>query len=357
MLKGKSLVELATAVQAQAESKVDIVADTRDMTFSATENRATLVIGDPGNPQADVGLTSHALNQLTDHVGIPAKYAKVMQERAPELLERNVQHWLTREPSMRMVRTINGADGGIARAFLSNRYQRIENDRVLASVLPELMGYDVRVVSSELTDTRMYLKFIFPKMEGEVGKGDVVQYGFILANSEIGLGAFSVSPFVMRLVCLNGLTLPKEIDDARMRKTHLGSALSAQVDYYAEETIKADDTAMLLKLRDTMRAYADKDRWNAVLDKMRAANNIEVVDPIATVGRVASMLVLPKTESDAVLTNFLRDNATTQWGLVNAITAVANKADSYDRACELEQMGGRILTLPASDFRVLAKAA
>lgn len=75
------------------------------------------------------------------------------------------------------------------------------------------------------------------------------------------------------------------------------------------------------------------------------------------VERVAELLVLPKLEQNALLTNFLQGGDHTQWGLVNAITAVANNVDDYDRAGEIERFGGRMLSLQSTQWRELAKAA
>jgi hypothetical protein len=65
---------------------------------------------------------------------------------------------------------------------------------------------------------------------------------------------------------------------------------------------------------------------------------------------------LPKLEENEVLKNFLRDSDFTRWGLGNAITRVANEIDSYDRAAELEALGGKIITLPDSDWKDITNA-
>jgi hypothetical protein len=43
--------------------------------------------------------------------------------------------------------------------------------------------------------------------------------------------------------------------------------------------------------------------------------------------------------------------------LANAITAVANTAESYEKATELERIGGTIMTLPIEAWQQLAEAA
>ena len=69
---------------------------------------------------------------------------------------------------------------GKARAFLSNRYRRIDNPDIARVVLPiigEMEG--ARFESCEITDVRMYLKVVNPRLQAEVVPGDIVQAGIL----------------------------------------------------------------------------------------------------------------------------------------------------------------------------------
>lgn len=46
----------------------------------------------------------------------------------------------------------------------------------------------------------------------------------------------------------------------------------------------------------------------------------------------------------------------TRWGLVNAVTEASKEAHSYDRATELEVVGGKLLSLPQADWKTIAEA-
>jgi len=43
-----------------------------------------------------------------------------------------------------------------------------------------------------------------------------------------------------------------------------------------------------------------------------------------------------------------------KWGLANAVTSLANEAEDYDRVVELERIGGKIVDLTPTEFKVLA---
>ena len=70
------------------------------------------------------------------------------------------------------------------RAVLSERYRRLDNFDLAESVLPVLQQLpEVRFESVELTETRMYLKCVTPRLEYEMAPGDVVQAGVVISNS------------------------------------------------------------------------------------------------------------------------------------------------------------------------------
>ena len=113
-----------------------------------------------------------------------------MAQQAPELLANNVNHWLQKKNVRRMVRTMDGK----ARAFLSDRYRVIDHEDVMEAVFDALRDAEVRLQSHEVTDRRLYIKATFPNIQTEIRKGDVVESGFVVSNSEIGMGGINVQP-------------------------------------------------------------------------------------------------------------------------------------------------------------------
>ena len=63
-------------------------------------------------------------------------------------------------------------DGNV-RAFLSDRYRRLDNLELCASVLPIIHGMKGAVIEScEVTEAHLYLKVINKKMKAEVAVND-----------------------------------------------------------------------------------------------------------------------------------------------------------------------------------------
>ena len=128
---------------------------------------------------------------MADKLKIPFAYFERMRNEQASLLDRNVDTWLHHEPELRMVRTLDGQ----ARAFLSDRYRRLDNYDLCEHVLPMLQRLpDARFESTELTPTRLYLKVVTPRVQIEIQPGDIVQAGVVISNSEVGQGTLSVQP-------------------------------------------------------------------------------------------------------------------------------------------------------------------
>ena len=346
---GMNLVELAQEIMRRANTKRDFVAETPDLVFG--EN--ALSVGTAGR----FPLTDHAHGQVADRVGIPKRYYDRMRADAPALLADNVNHWFRETPERRMVRTLDGQ----ARAFLSDRYHRIDNEQIADAVLPVLLenGGHGAVVSCCVTEAKLYIQALFPRLEGEVKRGDPVQGGVIISNGEIGNGALDIRPMVYRLVCENGLISGQIAEDSRLRRNHVGRRVEIGEDYsvYSDETLKADDRALALKIRDSIRALAQPRLFNRILAELRQATQQQPVsNPIAAVSELGKAYPVAQGERDSILTNLIRGGDYSKWGMANAITETANAHPSYDRAVELQAMGGRVLELKPTQWREIATA-
>lgn len=258
MKSGISLVEMAKEIQRQAELKADYVMDTRSLRLEPFGSDLYLNAYTPSGEMAVEPLEINAIahRQIGTHLKIPAAYYDKMLTQHPQLLSENVNAWFEREPAVRLVRTI----GGTARAFLSNRYRRIDNLDIAGIVLPVLQDMEgMHFESCQLTESRMYIKVVNTRLQAEVSPGDIVQSGIIISNSEVGLGSVNIQPLVYRLVCSNGMV----VNDAQTRRNHVGRVNEATENYqlYSDKTLEADDKAFAMKIQDTVRAVVDEVRF------------------------------------------------------------------------------------------------
>jgi hypothetical protein len=356
MKQGKTIQELAAEIARQADAKRDFIADTRHMKFHttpATENNAVASSSLGINGQGVFAVNPHAHNQIAERLGIPAKYYDRMRTEAPALLDANVNGWLQSKPERRLVRTLDQH----ARAFLSDRYRRLDNIDLLGAILPDLAGDGrIQIASTEVTESKLYLKFVVPSLELEVKKGDVVRAGGIVSNSEIGMGALSVQPFVERLICINGAV----VSDMGQRRYHTGRAASDDQEAYelfSDETLKADDTALWMKVRDTIKGVLSEAKFKLIVDRFRSAADQQIQgDPVKAVEVLSNQLNMREEERGNVLRHLIQGGDLSKWGLMNAVTRASQDVESYDRATELETAGGTVLNLAPDQWRTISEA-
>lgn len=188
MKSGLTIVEMAQQIERQSKLKQDYLLDTRRLQVEPFGSQLYLhTFDDHDDPLVEpLEINQIAHRQIGTHLKIPAAYYDRMLSDYPELLAENVNSWFQREPTQRMVRTLDGT----VRAFLSNRYRRIDNLDIAEIVLPVIQQMeDAYFESCQITDSRMYIKVVNKRLEAEVVPGDIVQSGVIISNSEVGLGS------------------------------------------------------------------------------------------------------------------------------------------------------------------------
>lgn len=352
MKTGCSLVSLAQTLEHQLTLKKDLIVPSSLVHHSTTDQGLSrLVVNEAGTP-VNYSVTPLARRQLAEKLKIPHAYFERMREEQPALLDQNVNAWLQREDERRMLRTLNGQ----VRAVLSDRYRRLDNYDLVEHVLPIIQQLpEVRFESVELTETRMYLKCVTPRLRYEMAPGDVVQAGVVISNSEVGHGTLSVQPLLYRLVCRNGLIAA----DRALRKTHVGRMLGTEeesLQVFQDDTLRADDQAFFLKVRDVVQAAVSEATFLQTAQKMQKTLQIKLTgDPVRTVEVLAQRYGLNDTERSGVLRALIAEADLSGYGIVNAVTHFSQEVESYDRASELEAIGGKLIELGTTEWKGLTE--
>lgn len=352
MKTGCTIQEMGQEIIRQSQAKVDYLVNTNRIVMEDWGKQPMLHLrGDDGLDllePLEIQQTAH--RQLGTYLGIPQKYYDRMLTDDIGLLAYNVNRWLQCEPEQRMIRTIDGR----ARAFLSNRYQRIDNLDIARVTLPIIADIpDARYVSCQLTEDYLYIKVVSPRLVAEVTPGDIVQGGVLISNSETGLGAVNVQPLIYRLVCSNGMV----VNDAKARRRHVGRAETTEENFqiYSQETLAADDKAFVLKLQDTVRAAVTEARFAQAVNKMRESKEVKLntVELPAVVKLASSRFGITEDESKGVFQRLIEDADYTLFGLANAVTRHSQDVESYDRATKLEEIGYSVMTMSPMLFHAI----
>lgn len=356
MKAGKTLTQLAMELERQQNNKRDLLVEANTMRIAgAGEGNPLALTVDMGeNISETFSIGDIAHRQMGTKLGIPAVYYDKCFEEDPALLAHNVNNWLEKDDSRWMVRTL---DGG-ARAFLSETYRRIDNFEVANAVLPILSSMPgLKIESCELTSRRMYIKAVNPRVTAEVKKGDIVQAGIMITNSEVGQGSVAISPLIFRLVCLNGMVA----QDASLRKIHKGAQNNVASDFtiYRDETIEANDRAFLMAVEDTVTSALDQAKFAMIVDRMQQASEAKMKS--RAVPKVVELATkeykFTQDEGKGILGHLIEGKDFTLYGLANAVTRLSQDVDSYDRATELEAAGWKVMNMPTNLWNYMNKAA
>lgn len=389
MQNGMTIQELLIEVQRQATQKRDFVADTHESIRMVadplkSDDVCLVLLSQHASELQRFEITEHCHRQIAARLDVPWKfYSRLLQDHR-DLVIHNVNELFEREPSMRLVRTLDGK----ARAFLSDRYRRLDNDEVLSHVLPPLIRGDIEstLLNTHISENKMRLKVLFTNDELKIDLGetaqrapwggadvdaqhrviaqrdsgrDIVRPGCEISNSETGDGSLRIRGFFFRSYCLNGCVFG-DSDAFTYSRNHVGSKLlsASNLEVFSDETQRKQDELIIAECRDALKLMSDPTRVQKMGDALRAAKfeSEHVRNAAAAVSAVVTELPqLLDADRDNILESFIRDQDYSKWGMLNAITAQANsEAITYERACEYEEAGAQLLNLSASAWGRIA---
>lgn len=315
---------------------------------------------------------------VANKLGVPVGYLKRLRVQRPDLYDANVNGWLhghkgdeahsipaaSADKRSFFVRTFQGDSGGVgvARALMSDRYSVIDNTDVLMATMAGIneAGVACDVDGADVTDRRMYVRVrcesvsaLAPELlrgyRSPFGGGDgtenpTVFAGFVVSNSEVGNGSFSITPRLIVQVCSNGMTINKDA----MRAVHVGAKLDEGIRWSAKTQDKALE---LIKLRtaDAVKTFLDVEYMRGVIAKLTEDATVEVPAGSAAkvVETVSRSLMFTQEQQDGILEHFIRGGQLTAGGVMHAVTSYAQTVDDADVSADLEGAGLKALALAA----------
>ena len=352
MKTAKSIIELATEIQRQNELKKDFIVPTQ---VAAVAINGAQQIQFNGNVY---DLTDHALAQVADRLKIPKRYLDYLRAEFPSLLENNINELFKKFPEQRMIRTLDGQ----ARAFLSDRYRPLDNAELANAVFPALQKADAKIVSCEITPKKLYIKAVLPQISALIPGGshlgdDNLNPGLTISNSEIGTGGLTVLPALHDPKCTNLCTF----SFAKYSKYHLGGkgATDDQYNVYTTETKQLADATVFAQLTDVVKASMGGEVFQQIVDHVKTARGNKVAPTQVTkvIEVVSQTHGFNEDEKGSVLAHLIERGDLSQWGVSSAITRAAEDVADYDRASELETIGGHVIELPANQWNTIATVA
>jgi hypothetical protein len=360
---GRTLTDLAAEIQRRAEAKRDLVAPVSKLAMEVVNAEAQLVVHN--GTSEPFPLNGIAAGQLAEYVGIPKAYFDRMRTEAPELLASSVNRWFKDMPAAdrRMIRILDRRN----RAFLSDKFRALENEDLAEAALPVLLDMDLLILSCEITDRRLYLKAVDKRITRDVPTGRLLGDGshqffdtcspvVSVSNSETGCGRLVVETGILTHACTNLAMI-----GTNFKKHHLGMRAEVSDDVYAlltDQTKRATDAAVWGQVRDVIRGAFEVARFEATIGKLVKATEakIEATQVTEVVERMGRKYSLNEGERKGVLARLIEGGTLNLYGLHAAVTRHSADVEEYDRATELERIGGEIIDLPTAAVRELVAA-
>ena len=311
-----------------------------------------------------------AHSQLSDKLQIPKKYYdRLNSDNNLELLDVNVSWWFqNNNKNNYFLRTFVNEETkkGFVRALLSDRFKVIDNYDVLFACLEAIKesGANVEIESCDLTEKRMYVRFIAPEIEvqapellknykspnGESGKTGICT-GFVISNSEVGQGTFSISPRAVVSVCSNGMVFK---DDA-FSKTHLGSKMdSLSKIEWSEQTKEKNKELIICQVQDAIKTFCSEEYIGTKIAQLQEKGAGKLVNPIDAVKNVSRHLSISEEKERDIMNYFLHSQDFSGFGITQALTYYAHNDANADEQADLEMQSVEILE-NINEFDVPAK--
>ena len=162
-------------------------------------------------------------------------------------------------------------------------------------------------------------------------KNDLIIGGLLLTNSETGHKALRVEPRIFRVLCTNGMVL----EDFVTKKIHLGNVLF--------------DEEIYLSIRRSIRELFK--RFGEIVQTLRENTEIKIKSPQKVINNLVEHYHLSEKQKENILIAFGAEPENDKYGIANAVTRAAQAETDWEKAIELEKIGGKIISLSAKEFK------
>jgi len=265
----------------------------------------------------EVEVLPSAQRLFANRLRVPYSYLA----RCPfDLQANNLNYWIQQEVKRRETLFCR-FDGDKLRAVFTDRYTAIDHMEVLSKMLEYGFSLETEVHYS-LDQNLLVLKVPdFTRTFG-FGEKDRIVPGISVANSEVGILAFSIEAYFYRLVCSNGM----------ISKTSVASRF------------KHISRRALEEFPDILRQVIYESEHSQ--RRFEISTQSRVDDPLQTIGSFNRQFNITRKEAQAIEQAWEIEQGFTMFHVINAYTRAAQDPSlSAEEVYKLERAGGLILSM------------
>lgn len=255
-----------------------------------------------------------AQRSISARLGIPYQY---LARCPPEMQAENLNHWIKEEKHDQLFFRF---DGNVVRAIFTPRYVPVDNFEVFERL--DSMGYSPEtIVQCALDPEFMTISIPDGKRAFDIN-GDKFTPGLSISNSEVGLASLSISAFILRIVCTNGLISKSDVS-ASYR--HVSTKILSEFPNVMEKvSLELGNQRHQLKIS---------------MDSI-------VANPESSIANFNRQFQLNQVEQEAVEWGWGFDIGNTMFHLIQAYTKGAQQKDlTAESSFKLSRTGGNILAM------------
>lgn len=255
-----------------------------------------------------------AQRSISNRLGIPYQYLKKCPQ---DIQAANLSYWLTHEKNTQLLFRFDGDD---VRAIFTPRYVPVDNFEALERL--DSMGYKPETkVQCSLDEEFMSLSIPDGPRSFDID-GDKFIPGISISNSEVGLASLSISAYILRLICTNGLISTSGVS-ASYR--HVSNKILEEFPNVLEKV-----SAELGNKKDLFRISMDS----------------PVDNPESSMVSFNRQFQLNKIEQESVAWGWAHDVGESMFHIIQAYTKGAQNKDlSAESSFKLQRTGGNILAM------------
>src|SRR5215831_5295428 len=110
--------------------------------------------------------------------------------------------------------------------------------------------------------------------------------------------------------------------------------------------------------RQSVETAVSEATFTQLSEKLKNTLGIKLAgDPVKAVEVLADRFGLSEVDGTGVLRHLISGGDLTGYGVVNAVTGYSQEVEKYDRATDLEALGGRLIELQPREWKEIAEAA
>lgn len=284
-----------------------------------------------GDPEVEnMPASSWALSQLSVKLGMPSGYAEKCIERGhADLAANNVNTWLMEQNGSKRKKTTDyliRTYKDHINAVLSSNYTAFDAPQILDVVKKTINVDDYHIVGSYISDERLHLRMIRDEMLNV--DGEDLYPGIFIDSSDVGRTAFHISFGIWKKVCTNGLCISK-IGGVLYHQRHVGIT---PIEVETEMVSRIKKIPELIVRSENVIKSARNDKIDLKDEKVFE----KILNDIRRVSKVSD------EEARRVIELSQEKYSATRWGIVNAMTEIAQNYE-LDERIRIENAAGHLM--------------